>query len=355
MKVARTLSFDETVVDDAPVPTLEPGDALIRVEVCGLCGSDAHRWYVNQKAPTVLGHEPAGVVVATGGDCAVDEGQRVFVHHHVACGACHYCRRGYATNCARFKSSRLDPGGFAELVRVPRENVEGDTLVLPDAVSFEAATFIEPLACTVRALDKTPLQPGDSVLVIGLGTMGFMNGWLARLRGASCVLGSDFSAERRALAESAWGFDATFDPRAEGYADSLRERTDGRGPDHVIVGPGSPAAVEQALTVVARGGSLNLFSPFARDAKVELPLHPVYFGELTIVASYSCAAAETRAALDLIADGRVPVEQLVSHRIDLNGVGDGIQRTAAAGAGWLKALVYPYGVPGGTTDSPNLD
>jgi len=172
-----------------------------------------------------------------------------------------------------------------------------------------------------------------------------MNGWLARLRGAGRIFGSDFSPERRALAERDWGFDATFDPRDSGFLAALRERTEGRGPDHVIVGPGSPAAVEQGLEAVARGGSLNLFSPFALDAGVRLPLHKVYFGEVTIVASYSCAAGETRAALDLIASGAVPVERLISHRIDLAGVGDGIQRTAAAGPGWLKALVYPYGVP----------
>jgi L-iditol 2-dehydrogenase len=353
VKVARTLSFEETVVADAPVPELQAGDALVRVEACGLCGSDAHRWYVNKKAPTVLGHEPAGVVVATGGDCAVEEGQRVFFHHHVSCGVCHYCRRGYTTNCGLFKSSRLDPGGFAELVRVPRQNVERDTLVLPESVSFEQATFIEPLACTVRALDKTPLRAGDSVLVIGLGTMGFMNGLLARHRGAGLVLGSDFSAERRALAESAWGFDHTFDPSAEGFLERIRERTEGRGPDHVIVGPGSRAAVEQAIDAVAHGGSLVLFSPFALDATVELPLHKVYFGELTLVASYSCAAAETRAALELIEAGVVPVERLISHRIDLTGVGDGISKTAGAGPGWLKAIVYPHGVPPGLPQLAN--
>jgi len=346
VRVARTLSFERTVVEEAGVPDLQPGDALVRVEACGLCGSDAHRWYVDRKAPTVLGHEPTGVVVATAGECPLEEGQRVFFHHHVSCGDCHLCRRGHETSCALFKTSRLDPGGFAELVRVPRDNVLRDTLPLPDDVTFEQGTFVEPLACCVRAVEKLPLRKGDSVLAIGLGAMGIVNGRLARLGGAGLVLGSDFSAARRERALG-WGFDAAWDPREAGFADALRERTGGRGPDHVVVGPGSLPALEQALEVVAPGGSVLLFSPFEERAVARLPLHRFYFGEVTLLASYSCAAKETRRALDLIRDGSVRVDALVSHRLGLEEVGLGIHRTAEAGDDWLRAVVYPHGVPGG--------
>lgn len=344
MRVARTLSFERTEVQEAPVPALEPGDALVRVEACGLCGSDASRWYVETKVPTVLGHEPAGVVVATGRGARVREGDRVFVHHHVACGECHPCRRGAETSCAMFKRTRLDPGGFAELVRVPRDNVERDTLVLADDVSFEQATFIEPLACSVRAIGKLPLREGDSVLIIGLGVMGLMNGRLARHAGATTLLGTDLSAVRRARAAEAWGFDAALDPRATDFLDGLREATGGRGVDHVVVGPASGAALEQALQAVAPGGTVVLFSPFAPTPPVALSLHRLYFAELNLTASYSCAAKETRAALELIRAGVVEVERLVSHRLALEGVGEGIQATAAAGDDWLKAVIYPHGL-----------
>lgn len=349
MRVARTLSFERTEVQEAPVPALEPGDALVRVEACGLCGSDASRWYVETKVPTVLGHEPGGVVVAAGRGAAVREGDRVFVHHHVSCGECPSCRRGIETSCAMFKRTRLDPGGFAEVVRVPRDNVERDTLVLPDDVTFDQATFIEPLACSVRAVGKLPLRPGDAVLVIGLGVMGLMNGRLARHGGAATLLGSDLSAVRRARAAAAWGFDLALDPRTAGFADALREATGGRGPDHVIVGPGSGAALEQALQVVAPGGTVVLFSPFAPAPPVSLSLHRLYFAEVNLTASYSCAAKETRAALDLIRARVVEVDRLVSHRLPLDGVGGGILETAAAGDHWLKAIVYPNGLPPNVT------
>lgn len=351
MRVARTLSFERTVIEEVPVPRLSPGDALVRVEACGLCGSDASRWYVETKVPTVLGHEPAGVVLETGAGCRVEPGQRVFFHHHVHCGECHACRRGAETNCALFKRSRLDPGGFAELVRVPAENVERDTLLLPDDVSFEAATFIEPLACCVRAVDKLPIRPGESVLVIGLGAMGLVNGCLARLAGAGRVLASDLSQARRERSLAApWRFDAALDPREPDYAARLRELTEGRGPDHVVVGPSTGVALAQALSLVAPGGTVVLFSPFSPAQKVELDLHRLYFGELALTASYSCGAKETRRALALIRERKVPVDSLVSHRLPLEGVGEGILRTAAAGDDWLKAVVYPRGVATGAAE-----
>lgn len=342
MRVARTLSFTETRVEEMPVPALGPGDALVRLEAVGLCGSDASRWYVETKVPVVLGHEPAGVVVAAGRGAAVREGDRVFVHHHVACGECASCRRGAETSCALFKSSRLDPGGFAEAVRVPRDNVEKDTLVLPQDVSWEQATFIEPLACSVRAVGKLPIRTGDSVLLVGMGAMGLMNARLARHAGAGRIIGSDFSAVRRGRGRE-WGFDATLDPATPDFGDALRAATDGRGPDHVIVGPGSGAALDQALKHVAPAGHVVLFSPFSPKVDVSLALHRLYFSELTLTASYSCAARETRAALELIQARVVDVERLVSHRIGLEQVGWGITETAAAGDHWLKAIVYPNG------------
>ena len=340
MKVARTLSFNETRVEEAPVPSLQPGDALVRVEACGLCGSDATPWYVEKKAPTVLGHEPAGVVVETAAGCPLEVGQRVFFHHHVSCGECHYCQRGFETCCALFKTSHLEPGGFAELVRVPAENVLRDTYVLPDAVDYDAATFIEPMACSLRAVDKLRIQAGESVLIVGLGAMGLMNAALAKERGAGLVIGSELNPARREI-DPCWGVDLALDPLAADFDERLKGVTGGRGPDHVIVGPSSEAAILQACQLVAPGGTVCLFSPVAPEQEIVLPLNRFYFGEITLVSSYSCAAKETREALELIEAERVPVAKLISHRLTLAEVGEGILKTKEAGAGWSRAVVYP--------------
>src|SRR5580704_1693045 len=214
MKLAMTNAWGDTRVEEAPDPRLEPGDILVSVEACGLCGSDASPWYVSKKAPTVLGHEPAGYVVASK-HATYKEGDRVFVHHHVPCGTCKNCLHGAETSCDLFKTSRLDPGGFAERVRVPRENVERDVLLLPDPMSFERATFIEPTACAVRAMNKLRWTEDDVFLVIGLGAMGLTNARLARLRGARLVLGSDLNPGRRLRALATKSVDAVIDASSQ--------------------------------------------------------------------------------------------------------------------------------------------
>lgn len=341
MRVARTHGWGETRVEATAVPRLEPGDALVRVEACGLCGSDAHRWYVEKKAPIVLGHEPAGVVVATGEGCRVREGDRVFVHHHVPCGKCRACARGAESSCALFRSSRLDPGGFSELARVPRENVERDVLVLPDGLSWKAATFIEPFACALRGASKLRVTEDDAALVVGLGAQGILNACALRSRGVSRILGSDLQPARRARALALGAIDAEVDAARDVKAQVL-ELTGGIGVDHAIVGPTAPAVVEQAFATLAPGGTLVVFSPMSPSSRIAIGGEALYFGERTVTASYSCGPRETREALELLAAGRaVPVDALVSHGLSLEGVGEGIERTAQAEGDWLKAVVYP--------------
>ncbi len=344
MKLARTYSFTDTRVEEAPEPALEPGDLLVHVEACGLCGSDASPWYVERKSPTVLGHEPAGYV-AKSRSGSFKEGDRVFVHHHVPCGLCHHCKRGAETSCDLFKRTRLDPGGFAQFVRVPRENVERDVLLLPDPLSFERATFIEPTACTLRAMHKLRWTDEDVVLVVGLGAMGLTNARAGKILGARLVIGSDLQAQRRERALSAGAVDAVVDATGD-VAEQVRALTDGRGADHVIVGPSAIPVIDQSYGLVAPGGTLVLFSPMAPDKQWSFSPSRLYFNEISITSSYSCSPRETRESLELIASGELEVDDLVSHRIDLSGVNDGIQRTAKPEGDWLKAIVYPHGLPG---------
>lgn len=238
MRTARLYRWGDVRVEEVPVPDPGPGEAVVRVEACGVCGSDALIWYVEEKArsgPVVLGHEPAGTVAAVGADVeSVRCGDRVFVHHHAPCMECPECMRGLWSSCATWRATRLEPGGFAEYVRVPAQNLERDTLVLPEALGLEAATFIEPLACCLRAVRRQGrLEQGDAVLIVGLGAMGQLMVQIARAYGAGVVFGSDFVADRRDRALRR-GADAAFDPSAGEIGAAVRGLTDGRDRKSVV-------------------------------------------------------------------------------------------------------------------------
>src|SRR5579884_977424 len=184
-------SNEDVRVVELPVPEIGPGELLVRLRACGLCASDVMEWYMRPRAPLYPGHEPVGVVAAVGEGISQRQfsvGQRVFFHHHVPCMVCHFCRRGSFSQCATFRATRLYPGGLAEYIRVPAQNVQLDVLPLPDDLSFEAATLIEPLACCIRGINRTGIQPGDSVLVLGAGSNGLLLAQLAQQRGAARVI-----------------------------------------------------------------------------------------------------------------------------------------------------------------------
>ncbi len=343
MRVARAYGLDDVRVERAPVPELRGGDLLVRVSVCGVCSSDVMPWYLEQKVPAVLGHEAAGVVEAVGRDVTgFRPGDRVFFHHHVPCLECRACRRGFVTACEQFRRSALEPGGFAEYVRVPEAHARIDTLKLPASVSDEAAVFIEPLACALRAFRKLDVQPGESVWILGLGPMGLLNVMLARHFGAELVIASDPVAPRREYARRL-GADVVFDPGADGVERSLREATDGWGPDGVIVGPGSAAAVEEALAAAGPGTTVLLFTPTPPDEIVRVRPYDLYFKEVSLIHSYSAGPVETREALDLLQEGELDVESLITHRFGLEGVAEALQLARQYGES-LRAVVYPHGV-----------
>ncbi|HSJ06315.1 MAG TPA: alcohol dehydrogenase catalytic domain-containing protein [Longimicrobiales bacterium] len=319
------------------MPTPGPGEILMRVTACGLCGSDALDWYVARKAPVVLGHEPVGRVVAVGpGVTTLQPGQRVFAHHHAPCMACPECERRLWSNCATWRASALDPGGFAEYARVPAASVAHDVLVLPDDVSDEAATFVEPAACCLRALDKARPRPGDAVLVMGLGPMGLLLAQLAGLRDGVAVFGTDLRPDRRAGAR-AMGLDVLNGRR--GLAGEIRARTGGRGADVVIVTPGTATAVRAGLEAAAPGARVVCFTPLDPADPLALDQAALYFREIELLQSYSCGPDETRAALDIIHARQIALDSLVSHRVGLEGVADALRRAHSAEG--LKTIVFP--------------
>jgi len=314
VRAAVLYSVDDIRVEERPVPEIGAGELLVRTRACGICSGDVMGWYVKRKAPLVFGHEPAGVVEAAGEGAPFSKGDRVFAHHHAPCFACEACERGDHVQCERWRATALDPGGMAEFFRVPRENVR-DTLRLPDAVSFEDASLVEPLACVVKSLRRGGVTSGDSVAVMGLGVMGQLHVLAARELGAR-VVGSDFNEERRALAERNGA--QTVHPKDVPPADV------------VVCGPGTPEALSAALASVRPGGTVVMFTPFDPRASVALDAERFYFKDLRLVASYSCGPDDTREALRLIASGAATAERVGAVRFSLADVAEAHRALAQA-------------------------
>jgi L-iditol 2-dehydrogenase len=335
MRVARLHAWGDVRVETAAVPRPAAGEIVVRITACGLCGSDALVWYVAQKAPVVLGHEPVGIVAAVGaGVDDLAEGDRVFVHHHAPCMRCAECERRLWSNCATWRGTQLDPGGFAEYARVPAPNVAHDVLRLPAEVSDDAATFIEPAACCLRALDKARTGADDVLLIIGLGSMGLLIAQLARARGVRRILGTDLRTDRAGQARQ-HGVTPVTPAELTAFAG-------GRGADVVIVTPGTSGAVNAGLQAAAPGGRVVCFTPLDPADALRLDQTALYFREIELLQSYSCGPDETRAALRLIADGRIDPTALITHRVGLEGVAAALQRVH--GGQGLRSIVYPAGL-----------
>ncbi len=325
MKAVIYHRYDDVRVEDVPIPEIGPDEVLLRPSGCGLCGSDIAKIVGQAPPPVILGHELAGRVAAVGAHVtAFQPGQRVVVAHHVPCGACQYCLHGHPSMCTAFKASNIFPAGFAEYVRVPAENVEQTMLPLPDHLSDEAASFTEPLACCLRAVRRSALLPGDTALVVGLGSVGLqMTQAVKALVDGGRVIGIDLLEERLALGR-ALGVDLALHAETPDLAEQVRSWTDGRGVDVAILTAGGVRAVQQALGLLHAGGMLNLFAcPPGLVASIDLSA--VYHQELTITASYSSSPADLRASLELLSSGKVQVASLISHRPPLEQFHEGLE------------------------------
>jgi len=309
MRAAVLHDVEDVRIEQRPIPEIGDGEVLVRTMASGICSGDVMAWYIRRKAPLVLGHEPAGVVAQTRGKTGFSVGDRVFVHHHAPCFACRPCRRGEYVQCAGWRSTKIDPGGIAEYFRVAPENLR-DTLVLPRSVEFPDASLIEPLACVVKSLRRSGVHAGDRLYVIGLGVMGLMHVLAGRALGAD-VYGGDFLNERRAVAQRNGA--TVFHP------DEVR-RALPEGADVVICGPGTVEAMHAAVDATAPAGTVVMFTPFPPDVPVTIDSQKLYFGDLRIVASYSCGPDDTRAALALIEQGIVTAEKLGATLVTLDKV-----------------------------------
>ena len=318
MRAAVHAGTGEIRLETRPTPRIGPGELLLRVRGCGLCGSDLAKLRQPAPGPAVLGHEVVGEVDEAGAGAGdFRPGERVVVAHHVPCSTCHYCRRGSVSMCRAFKASNLDPGGFAEYVRVPAENVRHATYRVPSGMPDVVASFTEPLGCCVRAIRRAAVGVGDTVVVAGLGAMGCLLLQLARRQGAR-VVGVDPIPARRALAESL-GAEVGVAPGETDAA--LAGPSEGRGADVVVLTAGAPALVRAALGWVRDGGAVHLF---VGEGEASLPVGEIYKRELTLTATYSSSPADLTEAFDLIRTGAVRVAELCSHRVPLERLAEAV-------------------------------
>jgi L-iditol 2-dehydrogenase len=325
MKAAVFYSKDDIHIEEVPKPTIGPGEILLKVVGVGLCGSDIDKIVYEAVPPgTVLGHEVAGTVEELGeGVEGFQVGERIVVAHHAACEECHFCVRGSFSKCSLFRSTNLHPGGFAEFVRVPEPNVRLAAFTIPDDISYERIVFTEPLACCVRAIERARIQPGDIVLLVGMGAIGLLFTQLVKLQGA-LVLGSDPLADRLKLAKD-FGADVVINPSHESLEEIVAEATDGRGVDTVLSTVASQPVLDQALSLVRDGGMIHFFAGKRGGLDVTLDINELYEREVGIITTYSSSPRALREAFRLIVENEVRTEGLISHRLPLSQVLEGVK------------------------------
>jgi len=339
MRVAMYYNNRDVRLQELPVPQIGAGELLIRTRASGICGSDLMEWYRIKKAPLVLGHEITGEVVEVGvGIQHFKIDDRVFSSHHVPCGKCRYCVAGHQSVCELLRTTHFDPGGFAEYIRVPRINVELGTLRIPDSMTFDEGSFIEPLACVVRAQRFADIGPGQTVLVIGSGISGLLHLQLARARGAARIIATDIS-EYRLNAAKRFGADGVING-AEDVPARLREANEGRLADRVIVCTGAMPGIQQAIKSLDRGATLLFFAPTAAGIDVPIPLFDFWRDEIKVVTSYAGSGADLQESFRLISQRQVRVGEMVTHRLPLAQAELGFELTAS-GQDSIKVIIDP--------------
>ena len=323
MRVGVYYRNDDVRVEERPVPEIGPGELLVKVWASGICGSDVMEWYRISKAPLVLGHEIGGEVVRKGdGIQEFNEGDRVFVSHHVPCNMCHYCLKDHHSTCAQLKATNFDPGGFSEFVRIPTVNVTNGTFKLPSSMGYEEAVFIEPLGCVYRGQRRAGLHAGDTVAILGAGMVMATDVLESRLDAAS-----DCGADECCMA-------------GDDLVTRLRSCNDGKLADVVIVATGAPPALKQAFDLVDAGGTILFFAPSTPDLELPMPFNRLWADEVSIVTTYAASPKDIKVAIELIRTGRVPVKDLISHRLPLSQIQEGFKLVADP-VDSLKVIIEP--------------
>jgi L-iditol 2-dehydrogenase len=336
MKVARWYNNQDIRIEEVPTPRPGPDEMLVKVMACGICGSDIVEWYRLPRAPLVPGHELGAEVVEVGE--AVKNyvpGDRVFVAPKAPCMRCDFCRNGQYPVCTNIEE-RL-PGGFAQYVLVPGALVDYGTYRLPDTISYEQSTFIEPLACVVRAHRLAGgLQPGQVVAVFGCGMSGLLHIKLAHAKNCR-VIAVDINSRRLELAAGLKA-DVTIDA-ADNVARHLTAAT-GKKADVVILSTSAMSAVDRAWQCVDKGGAIVFFAVPGPDRQITIPLNDFWTREIRVLTSYYCGPPDIEDAIDMLASGTVTVDELITHKLSLEDTARGFQ-LVLDGQESIKVIIKP--------------
>lgn len=346
MRAAVYFGPGQVELDEFREPILEDGDIKIKVELCGVCGSDI-KTYVRGTPytipPAVLGHEVVGTVVESRSP-KWQEGDRVAVAHYIPCGVCPLCLDGKGTLCPELFDRRIDPGGFAERMRIPRDLAERATFKIRDDVSFKQAVLAEPLACCIHAARQLSISPKSSVLIIGDGPMGLLHTQTAKAFGAGKVILSGMTPHRLQRAKQL--ADYVIDANTCDVVSKVKEIT-GEGPNHIIVAVPSIEAAKQALDMACLGGEVLLFGGFPKNQSLSLDPNRIHYDEVKLLGTVGSLPEEFHMALTLLESGRVNADLFITHRYSLDKVAYALEQgTKQVG---IKAIV-DLSAPEGTAE-----
>jgi len=320
MKIALCYYPKKFLIDEVPKPTINQDELSVKVMACGICGSDIKKIFDDKvKKPIVLGHEVAGDVVEIGLNVKNFKiGDRVVVTHHVPCFNCQYCKHENYSMCRQFKSTNIYPGGFSQFIRVPKENVSVGTLKIDKNISYEEASFSEPLACCLYSLGKINLLQKDSVVIVGLGTMGLLFNQLIKMNKITS-LGIDIDENRISFAKK-FGFDFALNPNKENVTEEILNITKGIGADLVILTVVNEKILNQSLSYIRDGGKIIIFAGAINKEIAKININELYKREISIIGSYSSSPKHLSQALELISDKDINVKNLITHRLPLEEI-----------------------------------
>ena len=320
MKAAVVKSNSNIEIKNIENQSVGPGDILVKMRACGICGSDVEKVFGKYGQPSMrLGHEPAGTIMEVGSEISnFSVGDRVFTHHHVACYSddCHECNHGNETMCKKYYESNLEPCGLADEYIVPEWNVKhGGVLKIPDSMSFEDAAMIEPLACCIRAWNKFTHKNNDSIAILGIGPTGIMHALLAKIYGFEKIFCLDFNEFRLDFAKK---FEAiAINSGNTNALEQIKSETANQGVDVVIVATSSLNALKDAVNFVRKGGTIVMFGVPSKGAIIDLDMSEIYSKGITIVNSYAASDFDTKEALEKISNKQINVSQLITHKYNL--------------------------------------
>ncbi len=346
MLAAVYRGINDVRLETVPVPAIAAGELLLRVHTCGVCGTDLKKIASgSHSAPRIFGHETSGVVAAVGaGVQKFQPGDRVVVFHHIPCRQCYYCRHQTFAQCPTYKkvgcTAGFEPsgGGFSEYVRVMDWIVEQGTVKIADGVSFEQACFVEPVNTCMKGIEALRLEPGETVLTIGQGPIGIILSVLARRAGAT-VITSDLYPERLRIAKSL-GFEHMIDASQQDAVRAVREQTEGRGADAVILAVGSNGLIRPAMEAARPGGRVLLFAQ-TQHGEVVVDPAAICVDEKALVGSYSASVDLQEESVRFVMNREMDLERLISHRFPLQESAHALELAAHPQPASMKVVIQP--------------